>query len=431
MNIPANSPSSKTAFTTWNFTLPQELIDNVIDHLHFDKTTLRSCVLVSRQWVTSSRIHLFRELTIKSDSFSSTGSLALLEQTSTFSTYTRHLTLAGLDNGLPFLYHLRPSLPAPILGAILSQMPNVKSLTLQYLSFGEQTDSVKELSPIKQKRDLISLRLENIGTDDEQAKDLLDILDFFGTVKNVSVTDMMLNSESWKGSILDGHGGNKNLHIMSLSIGEQPSSFDHVGILKTFSWLPNVRSVQSLSLICGGHNETIALGRLISTTGDSLKNLDLHSLSSLSSVSWSGALSIHTLTKLESISLSCTMLSVFDVDIFNIAFDIFSLLTTNTLRHVTLFFGQYTIANPQQFDTQLDWTTFQNCLLRFSSLKTVTIKFDKVSPAEEAPLDLDVVYGHWCEHIRNSWPLLRDKGLLQFKRMSEIRKDPHTSTITV
>ncbi|KAL4245541.1 hypothetical protein ABKN59_010504 [Abortiporus biennis] len=368
------SSIKETSFPTWNFTLPQELIDNVIDHLHFDKTTLRSCVLVSRQWVTSSRIHLFRELTIKSDSFSSTGSLALLEQTSTFSTYTRHLTLAGLDNGLPFLYHLRPSLPAPILGAILSQMPNVKSLTLQYLSFGEQTDSVKELSPIKQKRDLISLRLENIGTDDEQAKDLLDILDFFGTVKNVSVTDMMLNSESWKGSILDGHGGNKNLHIMSLSIGEQPSSFDHVGILKTFSWLPNVRSVQSLSLICGGHNETIALGRLISTTGDSLKNLDLHSLSSLSSVSWSGALSIHTLTKLESISLSCTI---------------------------------------------------------FSSLKTVTIKFDKVSPAEEAPLDLDVAYGHWCEHIRNSWPLLRDKGLLQFKRMSEIRKDPHTSTITV
>lgn len=41
---------------------PQEIIDNVIDHLHQDKSTLKSCSLVCRAWDPSSSWHLFEVL---------------------------------------------------------------------------------------------------------------------------------------------------------------------------------------------------------------------------------------------------------------------------------------------------------------------------------------------------------------------------------
>ena len=43
---------------------PSELFDVVIDFLHNDLKTLRACSLVSRAWVASSRLHIFRNVTI-------------------------------------------------------------------------------------------------------------------------------------------------------------------------------------------------------------------------------------------------------------------------------------------------------------------------------------------------------------------------------
>ena len=44
--------------------LPQEIKDHVIDLLHEDDETLRSCALVSRSWLRQSRKHLFAEVRI-------------------------------------------------------------------------------------------------------------------------------------------------------------------------------------------------------------------------------------------------------------------------------------------------------------------------------------------------------------------------------
>lgn len=41
---------------------PQELFDQVIDHLHDDKDALRQCSLVSRNWLPSSSFHLFERV---------------------------------------------------------------------------------------------------------------------------------------------------------------------------------------------------------------------------------------------------------------------------------------------------------------------------------------------------------------------------------
>ncbi len=41
---------------------PQELIDNIIDHLHNDNISLLNCALVCRAWLSTSRLHLFAKI---------------------------------------------------------------------------------------------------------------------------------------------------------------------------------------------------------------------------------------------------------------------------------------------------------------------------------------------------------------------------------
>jgi hypothetical protein len=45
--------------------LPQELIDSVIDHCHDDHSTLKTCALVCKTWLPSSRSHIFHAITLQ------------------------------------------------------------------------------------------------------------------------------------------------------------------------------------------------------------------------------------------------------------------------------------------------------------------------------------------------------------------------------
>lgn len=51
--------SSRSSKKATSKQIPQEIIDQFIDHLYNDRETLRTCALVCRAWVTSSRYHLF------------------------------------------------------------------------------------------------------------------------------------------------------------------------------------------------------------------------------------------------------------------------------------------------------------------------------------------------------------------------------------
>ncbi|KAF8893617.1 hypothetical protein BD779DRAFT_1669880 [Infundibulicybe gibba] len=45
--------------------LPQELTDHIIDHLHSDFSSLKSCSLVCRKWLPTSRYHIFHKISLK------------------------------------------------------------------------------------------------------------------------------------------------------------------------------------------------------------------------------------------------------------------------------------------------------------------------------------------------------------------------------
>ena len=47
-----------------------ELYDNIIDHLHLEKKTLRSCALTCRSWRTTAQYHLLASITIRVNEFS-------------------------------------------------------------------------------------------------------------------------------------------------------------------------------------------------------------------------------------------------------------------------------------------------------------------------------------------------------------------------
>lgn len=57
--------SSFNPFVRMPTTLPQELVDSVIDHCHDDPMTLRSCALVCNAWLPSSRSHIFHSITLQ------------------------------------------------------------------------------------------------------------------------------------------------------------------------------------------------------------------------------------------------------------------------------------------------------------------------------------------------------------------------------
>ena len=50
------------AETTMSSSLPPEILDLIVDHLHDEPTTLKACCLLSKSWVSRTRLHLFNHV---------------------------------------------------------------------------------------------------------------------------------------------------------------------------------------------------------------------------------------------------------------------------------------------------------------------------------------------------------------------------------
>ncbi len=82
--------------------LPQELVDEIVDYLHNDKTALKSCSLASSIFLPRSRRHLFRAVTVTQDqtdpnSFLGTCSESALILQSVRQLYIRDHVVCGLN----------------------------------------------------------------------------------------------------------------------------------------------------------------------------------------------------------------------------------------------------------------------------------------------------------------------------------------------
>jgi hypothetical protein len=96
-------------------TIPQEIVDQFIDHLYDDRRALKTCALLCRAWVPSSRYHLFSSLRISPLSYGPSfrhliGHLDHPLCTFVSSVHKLFIT-ASTDGGRPMPFCLDPLIP--------------------------------------------------------------------------------------------------------------------------------------------------------------------------------------------------------------------------------------------------------------------------------------------------------------------------------
>ncbi|KAI0792426.1 hypothetical protein C8Q75DRAFT_599949 [Abortiporus biennis] len=168
--------------------LPQELIDHIIDQLHDDKQSLRSCSLVSHSFQPSSRIGLFHKFRVKC---SKAGIHRLIEFSNFLASkpsvakYIPELELNGEET------YCMAILPRSTLCSILTNLPNLHSLFL--VRFVWKYSSQREVSS----KDIfipLSLRRLNLcnfsikySVCDRVHLPILNIFSLFGTIEELAI----------------------------------------------------------------------------------------------------------------------------------------------------------------------------------------------------------------------------------------------------
>jgi hypothetical protein len=104
--------------------LPTELTDSIIDFHHSDRTTLKICSLVCRNWIPASRFHLFRTVRVRFDTVHTFADL-LASPSSTIArhVHTLHIHFDSFV-GIPVFDRIAP---------YLENFVSIKSISLQGL----------------------------------------------------------------------------------------------------------------------------------------------------------------------------------------------------------------------------------------------------------------------------------------------------------
>jgi hypothetical protein len=78
--------------------LPPEILDLIVDHLHTEPTTLRACCVVSKSWIHRTRTHLFAHIKFDTSNCDiERWKKAFPDSSSSPAHYTRHLLIRGLS----------------------------------------------------------------------------------------------------------------------------------------------------------------------------------------------------------------------------------------------------------------------------------------------------------------------------------------------
>ncbi|KAK0479530.1 hypothetical protein IW261DRAFT_143785 [Armillaria novae-zelandiae] len=117
-------------------TLPQELIDDIINNLYNDEHSLRACALVSSSWSRRSQQHLFSRIRLASirsrdKSKSRTAAerfLHLIESAQHIPSFVRHLDVIEGDIG----YGRWLGRSIPVLDCILPALTNLRTLCIKF-----------------------------------------------------------------------------------------------------------------------------------------------------------------------------------------------------------------------------------------------------------------------------------------------------------
>ncbi|TCD65524.1 hypothetical protein EIP91_002532 [Steccherinum ochraceum] len=168
--------------------LAPELVDRVIDHLHHDKASLKACTLVSREWLNSSCLHLFKRVTVRGWSRNDFDAFRkyLVSSSRGLKFHTRDLEFLGHRHFLSN-HDLLPTLCKHILQEVLSHLPRLRGLELRGVSSGCCDSSICQQPFLFRPPDLeqVVLCLESRTG---PFSDHLDLLSLFGNVTRMNMT---------------------------------------------------------------------------------------------------------------------------------------------------------------------------------------------------------------------------------------------------
>ena len=130
-------------------TYPQDIFNMVIDELQPDSPSLHSCSLVSRPWLHTSRVHLFRKVTISVGDANDTKDIkkflhSLANHSTGFPYFIRALAIEGYaTSGRLSRPRLYPPLHSGDLFGVLDSLPNLHTLTLDHAKFISDPPDIK------------------------------------------------------------------------------------------------------------------------------------------------------------------------------------------------------------------------------------------------------------------------------------------------
>ena len=229
--------------------LPQELLDEIIDHLADDSVSLRRCSTAARVFVPSCRSHLFKRVLFRSNNLP-TWKATFPDPSISPAAYTREMRI-----------HLASDTPTQLV-EYMPYFSNVRDLTL----IGGRCDDRRWISGIgRLPASIRSLTMEFVSVTNIQ---VLEIMEQLPNLDDFSLrTSKGADFPAEAGEILRGrYGGKLDLRLVE--------DF-HASIARSLLKAPEGLGFKSIKAFCNTEDDFPAYVDLVATCRDTLVDLDI------------------------------------------------------------------------------------------------------------------------------------------------------------
>lgn len=226
--------------------LPQELLDEIMDHLAEDYISLRHCSMAARTFVPSCRRHLFRRVVFRPHTLP-TWKITFPDPSTSPAAYTREMRI-----------HLTSDAPTQ-LAEYMPYFTNVRNLTLNggRCETGEWISSIGRLPT-----SIRSLTMQFVSITDVQVLKIMEQLPNLDDFSLWTSRGAGLSAEA--GEILGGrYGGNLDLKVF------------HASLVRSLLKAPEGLGFKSIKASCNTEDDFPAYVDLVATCRDTLSELDI------------------------------------------------------------------------------------------------------------------------------------------------------------
>jgi len=229
--------------------LPQELLDEIMDHLAGDSISLRSCSTAARAFVPSCRCHLFSRVVFRPHNLP-TWKIVFPNPSTSPATYTREMCI-----------HLAPDAPIQF-AEYMPHFSNVRNLTL----IGGRCDDREWISSIgRLPISIRSLTMKFVAVTKSQ---VLEIMEQLPDLNDFSLCTFQGGGfPAGTGEVLKGrYSGRLELLLMG--------DF-HASIVRSLLETPGGLAFKSMKLFCNAEDDFSVYADLVTACQDTLSYVDI------------------------------------------------------------------------------------------------------------------------------------------------------------